>query len=138
MKKLKDSIRKHEGLCLKPYRCPEGKLTIGYGRNLSDKGISEREADIMLHNDLMDALAGFNMLPHAFLHLDGTRRRVIIEMIFMLGMRGFLAFKKMMRAIEAGDFASASFEILNSKMATQVGKRASFLAETMRTGIWPK
>jgi len=38
--KLVDQIIEHEGLKLKPYHCPAGKLTIGVGRNLEDKGIS--------------------------------------------------------------------------------------------------
>jgi lysozyme len=32
-----------EGLRLKPYRCTAGKTSIGYGRNLDDVGISQRE-----------------------------------------------------------------------------------------------
>ncbi|MBP5593653.1 MAG: hypothetical protein J6X75_05780, partial [Clostridia bacterium] len=40
-----------EGLRLKPYRCPAGKLTIGYGRNIEDMGISETEAEMLFDND---------------------------------------------------------------------------------------
>ncbi|WP_041279255.1 glycoside hydrolase family protein [Desulfobacula toluolica] len=31
--KLTEQLTKHEGLRLKPYHCPAGKLTIGIGRN---------------------------------------------------------------------------------------------------------
>ena len=41
-----------EGLSLKPYRCPAGKLTIGYGHNLEANGISEEIANQLLHEDL--------------------------------------------------------------------------------------
>jgi len=37
-----------EGLKLKPYKCPAGKLTIGIGRNLEDRGITEQEAQMLL------------------------------------------------------------------------------------------
>jgi lysozyme len=50
-KKLADQLIKHEGLRLKPYHCPAGKHTIGVGRNLEDKGITEKEAVILLEND---------------------------------------------------------------------------------------
>lgn len=40
-------IKLHEGLRLKPYKCPAGKLTIGYGLNL-DGGITKEEAEILL------------------------------------------------------------------------------------------
>jgi lysozyme len=55
MKKEIDLLKKHEGLRLKPYRCSADKLTIGYGRNLDDVGISEEEAEMLLLNDLLTA-----------------------------------------------------------------------------------
>jgi len=44
IKKIADQLILHEGLRLKPYHCPAGKHTIGIGRNLEDKGITEKEA----------------------------------------------------------------------------------------------
>ena len=43
-----------EGLRLKPYRCSAGKLTIGVGRNLDDRGITSSEAMMLLFNDIDD------------------------------------------------------------------------------------
>jgi len=51
IKKIADQITTHEGLRLKPYHCPAGKLTIGIGRNLEDKGITEKEALMLLENE---------------------------------------------------------------------------------------
>ncbi len=34
LERMKEQLVRHEGLRLKPYRCPAGKLTIGIGRNL--------------------------------------------------------------------------------------------------------
>ncbi len=39
---------------LKPYHCPAGKLTIGTGQNLEDKGITEKEALMLLENDIQE------------------------------------------------------------------------------------
>ena len=50
-KKIADQLIRHEGLRLKPYHCPAGKLTIGVGRNLEDKGITEKEAILLLEYD---------------------------------------------------------------------------------------
>ena len=47
-------IKKHEGLSLKPYKCTAGKLTIGYGRNIEDKGISQEEAERFLDDRLYE------------------------------------------------------------------------------------
>ena len=49
---LRSQLERHEGLRLKPYRDTVGKLTVGYGRNLEDVGISRDEADFMLDNDI--------------------------------------------------------------------------------------
>ena len=48
-------IKAHEGLKLKPYRCSSGKLTIGYGRNLDDRGITVLEANELFENDIIEA-----------------------------------------------------------------------------------
>ncbi|HAC30701.1 MAG TPA: lysozyme, partial [Marinobacter hydrocarbonoclasticus] len=50
---LKTQLKRHEGLRLKPYldTASSPRLTIGYGRNLEDVGISRDEADFMLDND---------------------------------------------------------------------------------------
>jgi len=34
LERIKEQLVRHEGLRLKAYRCPAGKLTIGIGRNL--------------------------------------------------------------------------------------------------------
>ena len=38
-------LRRHEGFRPLPYKCTAGKWTIGYGRNLSDNGISDVECE---------------------------------------------------------------------------------------------
>ena len=57
-------------------------------------------------------------------------------MAFNLGLSGLMSFKKMIAAIEVGDFETASYEMLNSKWANQVTNRAHELAEQMLTGEW--
>ena len=52
MEKMREQLVKHEGLRLMPYRCTSDKLTIGVGRNLDDRGISEATAMQMLDEDI--------------------------------------------------------------------------------------
>src|SRR5438876_896932 len=61
---------KHEGLSLKPYRCPAGKRTIGVGRNLDDRGISEDEAAMLLGNDIRFVWKELSRVLPAFTSLD--------------------------------------------------------------------
>jgi lysozyme len=123
----------HEGLKLRPYKCSAGKLTIGIGRNLEDRGITKEEAIYLAKNDIQgveQALA----LNHWYATLDPIRQKVIIDMAFNMGINGLLKFKKMILAIERRDFVKAADEMLDSLWAEQVGVRAKRLAEMMRNG----
>ncbi|EKO3513651.1 glycoside hydrolase family protein [Vibrio fluvialis] len=126
-------IKKHEGLRLKPYRCSNQKLTIGYGRNLQDNGISQQEAEALLQHDLDAAVKDAETLPY-FASLNDARQAVIVDMIFNLGLPRFGMFKKMIAAIKQQLWHVAANEMLNSRWARQVGKRAKTLSEMMRTG----
>jgi lysozyme len=55
-----DVLKRDEGLRLKPYQDTVGKWTIGYGRNLDDRGISKYEAEAMLRNDVASTPAAAN------------------------------------------------------------------------------
>lgn len=133
---LQDLIIKHEGLVLKPYRCTAGKLTIGVGRNLEDVGITRGEAMLLLSNDIQSARSdALNAFPW-YSRLNHPRQAVVISMIFNLGLAGFQAFKKMIAAIEGEEFGKAADEMLSSRWAGQVGKRATELATMMRRGAF--
>ena len=131
---LVERIKQHEGFRTFPYKCPAGKLSIGYGRNLEDCGIREQEAEIMLMNDLTQAtLQLYNECPFVA-KMDNTRKNVLIEMVYNMGINRFKGFKKMLVACQNGEWDKAADEMLNSKWAGQVKQRAKTLAETMRKG----
>lgn len=131
--KLVDLLIKHEGLKLKPYRCTEGKLTIGVGRNLDDNGISKDEAIHLLKNDIEYARLEAGRYPW-FDDLSVDRQNVIISMIFNLGLYRFSKFKNTISLIEAGEYQKAALEMLDSKWAKQVGSRANELSHMMEEG----
>jgi lysozyme len=127
---LIERIKQHEGLRLKPYKCSAGKLTIGYGRNLQDVGITTEEAEIMLEQDIIVATRTAEQF-NWYRKLNQERQSVIIEMIFNLGLPRFLGFKKMIQALREDDYAEAAEQMLDSLWSKQVGKRAKVLAEIM-------
>jgi len=130
---LRELVR-DEGLRLKPYRCTAGKLTIGVGRNLEDRGITAEEADFLLLNDVKRFSAELDERLPWWKGLDPVRRRVILNMAFNLGVDGLLAFKNTLAAVKAKDWSKASAGMLSSRWASQVGLRADRLAKMMRTG----
>lgn len=130
------SLKLHEGLRLKPYRDTVGKLTIGYGRNLDDRGITREEADTLLLNDAYDAWEEAERLVRAWPALDEVRRAVLAEMVFNLGAARLLGFRLMLAAVNDGRYTDAANEMRSSLWATQVGQRAETLAKRMATGSW--
>jgi lysozyme len=107
----------HEGLKLKVYNDTKGIPTIGYGRNLGDVGISQDEADYLLDNDIKRVCNDcWHHLPW-FGDLPEEKQFVIIDMVFNLGIYGFLKFKKMIAALEKGDYAEAAAQIIDSQLA---------------------
>lgn len=130
---IEKQLEKHEGLRLKPYKDCVGKLTIGIGRNLDDKGITKEEARYLLKNDIEQVRKKL-MLYAWFRKLNGVRQKVLEDMSFNLGFHGLMNFKKTIKAIKCGNYSKAADEMLDSKWAGQVGQRARRLAKMMRTG----
>ncbi len=134
--KLAARIRKNEGLSYLPYRCPAGALTIGYGHNLDARGISIEAAELLLKQDLEIAE---KEVKNAFIwwpKLDDARLGVLVEMCYNLGISRLVGFKKMLSALEEGDYKKAAKEMLDSKWAFDVKGRARELAKIMQTGEW--
>ncbi len=132
---ITDQLIKHEGLKLKPYHCSAGKLTIGVGRNLEERGISEDEALYLLNNDISECIADLKKLfadVNEFTTLPEGVQRVLIDMRFNLGGSGFRGFKKMIKAIKEKNFARAALEMQDSKWFDQVGDRGITLVSMMK------
>ncbi len=131
---LLTQLEVHEGFRDKPYKDIEGNLTIGFGRNLDSNPLSYDEALYLLENDIdkaVDALKHYTW----YQHLSDVRQRVVVDMVFNLGIAGFARFKKTIGYIEAGKFKEAATEMLDSKWAQQVGVRAKRLSKMMATDI---
>lgn len=120
----KELVKKHEGLRLKPYKCTAGKTTIGYGRNLDDKGISELEAEFLFNNDFHDAQRDLAGIFDHFWEWHKDVQSAMTSMMFNLGKTRFLKFKKMILAGRAGDWGRMVEQIRRSLYAKQVPSRA--------------
>jgi lysozyme len=125
-------IARHEGLRLTPYRCTAGKLTIGYGRNLDDRGIREEEARVMLSNDIAEVRAVLRSHLVWFAAAHSTVQDVLVNMGINLGTAGLLKFRRTLAYLEAEQYNSAADEMLDSLWARQVPNRAKELADLIR------
>ena len=156
MTELLDQLVLHEGLELLPYKDSLGIDTIGIGRNLEHRGLSEEElahlgkdiSDIcewgitkeqayyLAENDIKIVEEEVCKAHPCVVELDEIRQRVIIDMAFNMGVPRLNKFVKMWKAIDEQDFAEAKVQMLDSRWANQVGNRAVRLSNAMETGEW--
>lgn len=126
-------IRKEEGLRLTPYLDTVGKLTIGYGRNLDDRGISLEEAESMLARDVRETVEEISHYPW-FKNLSPRRQAALVNLHFNVGRQSFSHFYRMIAALAVGDWQGAANEVINSRYATQVPNRAQRIYDSLVLG----
>lgn len=130
---LKVELTRDEGRKPRIYTDTVGKVSGGIGRNLTDKGFRDNEIDLMYQNDVAETEAWLDRNLPWWRQLDPVRQRVVMNMAF--NMQGkLLTFVNTLAAIQRGDYAAAADGMLASKWATQVGARATRLADMMRSG----
>lgn len=123
-----------EGRRRRLYKDSVGKLTVGVGRNIEDRGLRDDEIDLMLSNDIDEAVDIARALIPTFDKLDDVRQEVVANMAFNLGMTRLAGFKQFIGALLRFDFQRATTEMMDSKWYGQVGDRGKRLAYAMREG----
>lgn len=125
-----------EGLRLKPYKDTVGKITIGIGRNLTDVGISQAEAEHLLSNDIdvceRECKARFSWWDD----LNDARQGALLNLCFNMGITRLMKFPNTLELLKRGLYEKASVQLLESRYAQQVGDRALRVAEQIRRGEW--
>ena len=126
-------LKLHEGFRSKPYKDSLGIVTIGYGRNLESRGLTEPEAAYLLGCDVKEAEEYLHKGYDYYYTLSGQRKAVLLDMMVNLGPTRLRGFRKMHQALAGRDYELASLEMLDSKWARQVGNRAITLSKIMQS-----
>ncbi len=150
-----DKLIDHEGMVLTVYKDSLGIDTIGIGRNLKDRGISREELDyldipnmeVVYEHGISEADARYLALNDIAIvenelcrvhtcveNLDSVRQLVLMDMAFNMGVPRLCKFKLMWNAIHEQNWEATSREMLDSKWARQVGRRAKILSDAMASG----
>jgi lysozyme len=132
--KVKKSLIIHEGYENYPYTDQMGKITIGIGFNLSDRGIDNEWINKQFQEDVSYFYEQLCQFPWYHL-LNEDRQIILVDMAFM-GWKRFLEFEKMIEALDRRDYETAATEMIESKWAQEVGQRAIVLAKGMRSGVY--
>lgn len=128
---VKERIKKAEGLSLKPYLLDE-KLHIGYGLNLSGRGLTKIEADELFERFLFpEALRDVQIIFPDWKNILKPIQEVLIEMRYSMGPNVFREFNQMIDAVNSRDYTRMAFEMRKSKwwQKEMTHSRAEFLAQ---------
>ena len=68
--------------------------------------------------------------------LGETRRAILLSMVFQLGGAGFRKFRNFIKSVKAGDFETASVEMMDSLAARQTPERWERASKAMRLGFF--
>lgn len=112
VEKAKALARKYEGLSLKPYVCPAGFWTIGYGHLCSkdQKAITKREAEILLTNDVEAAMRDVVRLCPILLTEHENKLAAITDFVFNLG-AGRLAASTLLRRLRSREWSDVPTQL---------------------------
>ncbi len=126
---LSKRIKTNEGFRNKIYKDQLGKKTIGYGHLIKTKDnfiINKKYSKKILlkvfNKDLKKAIIDFKK-NYRHKNMPKKTQEVIIEMIFQLGIKKVLKFKKFNKSIIEKEKYLAAFEMMNSLWYLQTPKR---------------
>jgi lysozyme len=145
---LPEMIKRHEGLRLKPYRCPAGKLTIGVGWNIDANplppdirdhlkkhgAITGEMAERLLTISIGRAAHACRVLYPDFSMFLPKRQDALIDLMFNMGPGTLKRFVTTNQAINQGRWEDAANGLQASKWFTQVGARGPEIVDMIRTG----
>lgn len=111
--------RKFEGLYLKPYLCPAGVWTIGYGATTYEDGRPVRPTDTPITRERAEALLLSDLrtkrLPAVLVMCPGVdtygRLAAMLDFSFNLG-NGALKASTLRKRVNAGDWAAVRVELM--------------------------
>lgn len=132
--RLRQQLIEHEGVEYKPYRCTSDKLTIGVGRNIEDRGISHETAMQMLDEDIDICINELQQTVSYWDELPEIVQEALVNLCFNMGIKRLMAFKKTFGYLREQQYDKAADELLDSRYANQVGKRAEDVADMIREG----
>lgn len=148
LEKLRSDLIRDEGVRTHPYRCTAGALTVGVGHNLDAHpvsseelrritmlGATNEEIEAWLQEDMNSAINdAMQAVGLSWGALSESRKRVVANMAFNLGIHRLSGFRKFLAALRVGDFSWAAKEMVSSKWHNEVGDRAKRLVKMMLEG----
>lgn len=139
---IKEDLVRHEGYVTEIYLCSENYPTFGIGHMVTEQDmehtwpvgtpVTDERILQVFHTDCLNAVEDAKAIVEDLEDHPDNVIRVLVNMAFNLGRSRLSRFKKMLAAVEAKDYKTASQEMIDSRWYHQVGRRSKELAEIMR------
>jgi lysozyme len=111
-----------------------GWPTIGYGRNLVARGITQLEATYLLNNDIALSEGKLATALSFFTCMAAVWQDVCVMVDYNTG--NVLAFQEMLAAMRDGNAEEAAAQLLNSKAAKEGPARYNRMAVAITANAW--
>lgn len=108
------------GQPIKPGTVVEGHPTIGTGHALDVDVIPTEVDDLWMNIRIDQADQGLERALPYYQAVPDSRRRVLLELAYEMGVSGLLKFQKMLAAVRVSDWQTAGAEMLDSEWAKDV------------------
>lgn len=131
---LKSLIISHEGFRNYPYTDSVGKVTIGIGYNLTDRGMPDDWINDRYDKDMTWFDEHLALDYPWYVDLCDARKMALLDMCYNMGYKTFQTFHKLIFALELRNYDKAADEILRSERSHQAPARSQQNADMMRSG----
>lgn len=132
LEELTNELTEDEGRRNYPYQDTKGLTTIGIGRNLTGRGISDNEVAYLFSNDVKLCCAVMDSDIPWWRTLPPVAQRVMINLCFM-GWASFSQFHTFFRAMEAHDWSVAAADLATTLWYKEVADRGPRVCKRLLT-----
>jgi len=139
-----EQLKRHEGFRGKPYKCPAGKWTVGYGHNLENDGLTEEDilnvvvsketAHNMLVRDVLEAEKYLKGIFPRWQYFSPRRQDALANIMFNVGIGTFKQFRTVINGINKEDWNYVAERLEVYKWYRDVKLRAKEIVSMIRDG----
>ena len=140
--KLREQLKIDEGVKYEVYKDHLGYPTFGIGHLVVEGDeehgkpvgtpVSEDRVNAVFESDVQKFVSESKKVFPNLDDLPEAAKQVIVNMCFNMGAPRLSKFKKFIAAVNDGNWSTAAVEMMDSRWATQVGKRAERLRDRVQ------
>lgn len=130
-------VKEHEPFRAVPHKNSSNCQIIGYGTNLTERGITREEAELLVRRDLISVMARLELASY-WPRLDVNRRAALLDFALSIGLERFDSLQSFLILLADGQFAEAADRIPTDSISVDFKTRAVDLVYIIRTGNLPR